>query len=687
MNRNLKRVKTTLAVSGLLALAAVVGLGSGSSTALGANSTASAPEQVNWINPVNVSNSQHYNQTPWLGVSPINGAVTVAYEERSSTADFTKVGHVSNTTLAGPFLPFAVLEQSGSGFLDRNVRAAEDSLGRRWMAWWGPGSTGLCGYIARIETNGVATLNEEVPGTCLDSTNARKNVALAVGPDNFVHVLFGRNNENIFYYRADPNGSWNVIGEQLPGTGNPGNLALAVSSLGTVMAAYTANGSAGHSKDIYTDVRNPAGGWQPRENISAPVNAGDSRISGHLPALERDYLGGIRAVWGQTKVDPWVDPGNDDVYYREWTPAGWSGTIYRITNNSGQSYDPDVEVDANNVAHIAWGDDTGRTRGNFRVFYGTFANGQFTSSGAIFDAQFGSNYQKEPSLGYNPGGQAAIHIAFGSPRTSFGGDPKENWYSYQTSGPVVTPTPVVTNTPSATPTPCTVGNFRDVVPTDYFYTAVRDLAQRGIMSGYSDCTFRPYNVLTRGQASKIVVLGAELPINTSGGPHFSDVLPGSTFYNYVETAVNAGIVSGYADGTFRPNNVVTRGQFSKMVILAFEFPVYAPPQPTFSDVPPTNAFFQYVEGAYRLGLISGYADGTFRPFNNITRGQAAKIVYSAREIASNTPTSTAIVVTATATESPFVITATPTSTPVVVTSTPTNTPNVVTATPTSTATP
>ena len=73
-----------------------------------------------------------------------------------------------------------------------------------------------------------------------------------------------------------------------------------------------------------------------------------------------------------------------------------------------------------------------------------------------------------------------------------------------------------------TPTPCPI-NFSDVHPTDYFYVPVRYLYCAGVISGYSDRTFRPGANTTRGQLSKIVVLAEGWQINTGGGPHFSDV--------------------------------------------------------------------------------------------------------------------------------------------------------------------
>jgi hypothetical protein len=201
-------------------------------------------------------------------------------------------------------------------------------------------------------------------------------------------------------------------------------------------------------------------------------------------------------------------------------------------------------------------------------------------------------------------------------------------------------------------------SFSDV-PTDYWaYQYIEYLATAGIISGYSDNTFRPGNNATRGQFSKMIVLAEGWPANTANGPHFSDVAPGSAFYVYVETAVNRGVISGYANGTFRPNNNITRGQISKIIVLAEGWPAGNPPSPTFSDVPPGSPFYIYVESAVAHGIVSGYADGTFRPNTNATRAQLSKMLYLT--LAAHAPTPTA---TATATRTPtHTATSSPTST-------------------------
>jgi len=187
-------------------------------------------------------------------------------------------------------------------------------------------------------------------------------------------------------------------------------------------------------------------------------------------------------------------------------------------------------------------------------------------------------------------------------------------------------------TPTPTPTPCPM-NFMDVQPTDYFYDPVRYLYCAGVVSGYSDNTFRPWNYTTRGQLCKMVVLAEGWYLHNPPDPTFSDVPPTNPFYRYIETAALNGVVSGYFDGTFHPFTDVTRGQLSKIIVEAEGWWDHTPATPTFIDVPLGSPFYNYIETAYYHGIVTGYPCGAdcreFRPGNSATRGQISKMVYRA----------------------------------------------------------
>jgi len=105
------------------------------------------------------------------------------------------------------------------------------------------------------------------------------------------------------------------------------------------------------------------------------------------------------------------------------------------------------------------------------------------------------------------------------------------------------------------------------------------------------------------------------------------VQPDNPFYVGVATAFNRGVISGYADGTFRWSNNVTRAQLCKIVVEAMQWGIDTTGGPHFTDAPPSNPFYGYIEAVYSHSVISGYADGTFRPGSYATRGQIRKIVH------------------------------------------------------------
>jgi S-layer homology domain len=164
-----------------------------------------------------------------------------------------------------------------------------------------------------------------------------------------------------------------------------------------------------------------------------------------------------------------------------------------------------------------------------------------------------------------------------------------------------------------------------VPPSNVFFGDITDLYQMGAISGYPDGLFRPGNNAHRGHISKIVTLAFDVPPCNSCTQHFPDVPPSHHYFGFIEAAYAQGWVSGYPDGTFRAFNLTTRGQTAKIVVQASGYALKNPATATFSDVPPGSTFFQFVETAYANGMLAGYPDGTFRPNVFVTRGQLSQI--------------------------------------------------------------
>ncbi len=201
-------------------------------------------------------------------------------------------------------------------------------------------------------------------------------------------------------------------------------------------------------------------------------------------------------------------------------------------------------------------------------------------------------------------------------------------------------------TPTTTPT-CII-TFVDVDQGSTFYPYIECLACRAVISGYSDGTFRPGDHVTRGQLSKIVSNAAGFS-DEATGQTFQDVVPGSTFYLYVERMAIHGAVSGYPCGGagepcgpnnlpyFRPQVDALRGQIAKIVALAAGLSG-TPSGQIFQDVPPGHTYYQWIELLAQQGAMTGYPCGGagepcgpnnqpyFRPQAAASRGQVTKIV-------------------------------------------------------------
>ncbi|MHA6261044.1 S-layer homology domain-containing protein [Sporosarcina sp. CAU 1771] len=147
------------------------------------------------------------------------------------------------------------------------------------------------------------------------------------------------------------------------------------------------------------------------------------------------------------------------------------------------------------------------------------------------------------------------------------------------------------------------------------------LSERSIIRGYEDGLYRPENPLTRLHAIKILLDAIEITDFTAPNPNFTDMNPKSYGYKEVAKAVQLGIISGKTakDGTkfFDPDNHLTRGQMAKVIV---ESKKLAIKQTTFFlDVPPSDGFHDYISTLASERITGGYADGTYRPANNISR--------------------------------------------------------------------
>lgn len=145
------------------------------------------------------------------------------------------------------------------------------------------------------------------------------------------------------------------------------------------------------------------------------------------------------------------------------------------------------------------------------------------------------------------------------------------------------------------------------------------------LTGYPDGTFAPNKGMTRAEvASLFTRLLKDRPIKgQSYKAGLSDVHAGDWHADAVGYAVQKGIVSGYPDGTFKPNQAISRAEFAAIAARFAE--MTGDQSPAFSDLAPNHWSYQAIRQVAANGWLSGYPDGAFRPDQAITRAEVATI--------------------------------------------------------------
>lgn len=181
--------------------------------------------------------------------------------------------------------------------------------------------------------------------------------------------------------------------------------------------------------------------------------------------------------------------------------------------------------------------------------------------------------------------------------------------------------------------PASAAQFSDVPYGEWFSESVYDLVDQGIVNGKPPTTFKPYDKLTRAEfvtmLAKTVLTKSEVDQYRFKGS-FRDVFPSQWYNPYVNWASEAGVVNGYEDKTFRPEQYVTREELARMVTnFARATGRQMTPDTTeinFTDKAKISNFAKAsVSLCQRCGIINGYEDGSFRPGNTANRGEAATL--------------------------------------------------------------
>lgn len=170
-------------------------------------------------------------------------------------------------------------------------------------------------------------------------------------------------------------------------------------------------------------------------------------------------------------------------------------------------------------------------------------------------------------------------------------------------------------------------NGKSYSPVTFVNRRAAELNRRdhyAFLVGYADGTFGPECNMTRAEVTTMFarLLTEQIEADKTYSSTFNDVAKNCWAANYIGYMQQFGIVTGYTDGSFRPNAPVTRAEFAA---IASRFEKLTQGSASFTDVPDTHWAVRYINFAATRGWVTGYEDGTFKPEHSITRAEVAAV--------------------------------------------------------------
>jgi len=169
-------------------------------------------------------------------------------------------------------------------------------------------------------------------------------------------------------------------------------------------------------------------------------------------------------------------------------------------------------------------------------------------------------------------------------------------------------------------------NLKDIGGHEY-EQMIEFLNEEEIVAGYPDGTFKPEQVVSRAEALKFILESVGAQVKGVTSISFSDVKSDDWFAAYVMTAALDNIVKGYSNGTFKPGSTVNKTEFLKMLLLAMKVdinPLVA--AAPYNDVLPSEWYAPYVNFAKEKNLIA-VIGAQFGPSEDMERKDVAEIIY------------------------------------------------------------
>jgi exopolysaccharide biosynthesis protein len=184
-----------------------------------------------------------------------------------------------------------------------------------------------------------------------------------------------------------------------------------------------------------------------------------------------------------------------------------------------------------------------------------------------------------------------------------------------------------TKSVAATVTVAKPALFKDIPNNYVYYKEIEYLTTHNIITGQADGTFRPNDKLTRAHAAVIISRALDLNTKNVKNPSFKDIQANHIYYKEIAAVVEAGIMSGRENNTFDPNATLTRAQMAKIVAIAYE--LKGTSGIAFKDVPKDHWAYTYVQQLAANNITTGYDGNIYKPNEAISRAHFGLFLYRA----------------------------------------------------------
>ena len=164
--------------------------------------------------------------------------------------------------------------------------------------------------------------------------------------------------------------------------------------------------------------------------------------------------------------------------------------------------------------------------------------------------------------------------------------------------------------------------FKDLKEDFWAKDEINYLVENNIIKGFPDGTFSPSLTITKAQSALMLVRALNLPTTNNPDPGFTDVLENHYAYKEIAAAVTAGIFD--KGGKFNPNEEMTREAVA--VVIANAFKLQSSGQLKFTDVPVTSSAYKAIASLAEHDITTGYEDGTFKPNQKVTRAEFSAFI-------------------------------------------------------------